>query len=119
MMTVGVLILVAPKKNNLVGMVSGFNKKIEVCRYQPTKGRTPKMILTKFANTASESYKTLPHNYGYSFHMMSLAPVFHAKIRGLTRSGRCFTLEELEDHRNAKGRDDHFRFSLFFFYQKN
>jgi len=36
---------------------------------------------------------------------MQLAPVFQAEVRGLTRSGRCFTLKELEKQNKAKGKE--------------
>jgi len=32
-------------------------------------------------------------------------PIFQTEIGGLTRSGRCFTLEELEKQRKAKGKE--------------
>jgi hypothetical protein len=49
-------------------------------------------------STTSRSYNALPHNYGYSFHNKNPTPYFHAEIGGLTRSGRCFTPEELRNH---------------------
>jgi hypothetical protein len=36
---------------------------------------------------------------------MRPAPTFHAEVGGLTRSGRCYTHEELEDQRRAKGKN--------------
>jgi hypothetical protein len=103
MMTLGILRLMKPKEDELVGTMTGCNKKVEVCRYIPTERGPPKMILAKPMNIVGGSYNAQPYNYGYSFHNTSPAPVFHAEIGGLTRSGRCFTPEELENHRKAKG----------------
>lgn len=86
-------------------MVAGFNQKEEVCRYHPTKGGPPRMILAKPTNIISGNYNALPHHYGHSFHITKPAPVFHAEIGGLTRSGRCFTPKELEDQRRTRGKD--------------
>ncbi|XP_061947974.1 uncharacterized protein LOC133671268 [Populus nigra] len=105
MMTLEILRLMKPKEDELVGTMTGFNKKVEVCRYIPTERGPPKMILAKPMNTVSGNYNAQPYNYGYSFHTTSPAPVFHAEIGGLTRSGRCFTPEELENHRKAKGKN--------------
>ncbi|XP_073268737.1 uncharacterized protein [Populus alba] len=105
MMTLGMLRLMKPKEDDLVGTMTGCNEKVEVCRYVPTEKGPPKMILTKPMNTVSGSYNAQPYNYGYSFHSTNPALVFHAEVGGLTRSGRCFTPEELENHRKAKGKD--------------
>jgi hypothetical protein len=59
------------------------------------------MILAKHASTTSGSYNSLPHNFRYSFHNKNHAYIFHVEIGGLTRSGRCFTPEELENHRKS------------------
>jgi hypothetical protein len=105
MMTLGMLRLMKLKEDELVGTMTGCNQKVEVCRYIPTEKGPPKMIIAKPMNTVSGSYNAQPYNYGYSFHNTNPAPVFHAEIGGLTRSGRCFTPEELENHRKAKGKD--------------
>jgi len=104
MMTLGILRLMKPK-DELVGTMTGCNKKVKVCRYIPPERGPPKIILTKPMNTVGGSYNTQPYNYSYSFHSTSPAPVFHAEIGGLTQSGRCFTPEELENHRKAKGKN--------------
>jgi hypothetical protein len=62
------------------------------------------MILTKPTSTTSGSYNALPHNYRYSFHSKNPASIFHAEIKGLTRSGRCFTTEKLKIIRKPKER---------------
>jgi hypothetical protein len=92
-------------EENLVGTMTCFDKKIEVCRYQPTEGGPPRMILARPTSTGSGNYNAIPYNYGYSFHTMRPAPTFHAEVGGLTRSGRCYTHEELEDQRRAKGKN--------------
>jgi hypothetical protein len=48
----------------------------------------------------------MPYNYGYSFNNKSPAPIFHIEIDGLNWSGRCFTLEELDDMIQAKSNSD-------------
>ena len=44
MMALGMLILMKPKEDELVGTMTGCNKKVEVCRYIPTERGPPKMI---------------------------------------------------------------------------
>jgi hypothetical protein len=44
----------------------------------------------------------MPYNYGYTSNIQAPLPLFHTEISGLTRSGRCFTLEELK---RAKGKE--------------
>jgi hypothetical protein len=90
MMMLGVLRIGAPEEN-LVGTMTGFDKKVEVCRYQPTEGGPPRMILARPVSIVNENYNVMPHSYGYSFHTTRPTPTFHAKIGGLTRSGRCYT----------------------------
>ena len=105
MMMLGVLRLMKHEEDDLVGTLTSYGNKEEVCRYQPTEGGPPKMILTKPPNTANGNYNDLPYNYGYSFCGPSPTPVFNAEVRGLTRSGRCFTPEELENHKKDKGKN--------------
>jgi hypothetical protein len=105
MMARGVLRLTKHEEVDLVGTLTGYGNKEEVCRYQPTERGPPKMILTKPSITASGNYNALPYNYGYSFCNPSLTPVFNAEVGGLTRSGRCFTPEELENHKKDKGKN--------------
>jgi hypothetical protein len=52
------------------------------------------------------NYSALPHDYGYSFKSTQQPPIFQAEIGGLTRSGKCFTPEELEKQRKAKGKEE-------------
>jgi len=63
------------------------------------------MILAKPASINNGNYNALPHHYGNSFHITKRALVFHAEIEGLTRSGRCFTPQELEDQIRTRGKD--------------
>jgi hypothetical protein len=105
MMTRGVLRLMKHEEDDLVGTLTGYGNKEEVCRYQPTERGPPKMILTMPPSTISGNYNALPYNYGYSFCNPSLTPVFNAEVGGLTRSGRCFTPEELKNHKKDKGKN--------------
>ncbi|KAL3570669.1 hypothetical protein D5086_027918 [Populus alba] len=93
------------EESSEVGMIGHQETKMEVCRLQPTVGGPPKLILTKPVCTNSESYGSMPYNYGYSFNIKNPTPIFHPEIGGLTRSGRCFTPEELERQRKAKGKE--------------
>ncbi|XP_073261997.1 uncharacterized protein [Populus alba] len=86
-----------------VFMMEASNK--EVCRVQFTTGKPPKLVLSKLVVEHKGNYSALPHDYGYSFKSTPQPPVFQAEIGGLTRSGRCFTPEELEKQRKAKGKE--------------
>jgi hypothetical protein len=44
----------------------------------------------------------MPYNYSYTSNIEAPLPLFHTEISGLTRSGRCFTPEELK---RAKGKE--------------
>jgi len=86
-----------------VSMMEAPNK--EVCRVQFVTGKPPKLVLSKPLVAHRGSYNALPHDYGCSFKSTQQPPIFQAEIRELTRSGRCFTLEELEKRRKAKGKE--------------
>ncbi|KAJ6884344.1 hypothetical protein NC652_031366 [Populus alba x Populus x berolinensis] len=103
MLTFGMLRIESEEESSEVGMIGHQETKMEVCRLQPTVGGPPKLILTKPVCTNSESYGSMP--YGYSFNIKNPTPIFHPEIGGLTRSGRCFTPEELERQRKAKGKE--------------
>ena len=105
MLTFGMLRIESEEESSEVGMIGHQETKMEVCRLQPTVGGPPKLILTKPVCTNSESYGSMPYNYGYSFNIKNPTPIFHPEIGGLTRSGRCFTPEELERQRKAKGKE--------------
>lgn len=77
----------------------------QACRYQPMEKGPPRLILTKSIGNRSGKYNSLPYNYDQTHLTMVHALVFHAEIIGLTRSERCFTLEELENQWKAKGKD--------------
>jgi len=47
----------------------------------------------------------MPGDYGYTSNIKTLLPLFRTEISGLTRSGHCFTPEELEKQRKAKGKE--------------
>ena len=74
----------------------------EVCRVQITPGGLPKLILTKPRVTPKEDYNAIPYNYGNSSRGVKQPFVISSEIGGLTRSGRCFTPEEL---RKIKGKE--------------
>ena len=97
------LLLIEKATGEEVFMMEAPNK--EVCRVQFTTGRPPKLVLSKPVVAHKGNYSALPHDYGYSFKSTQQPPVFQAEIRGLTRSGRCFTLEELEKQRKTKGKE--------------
>jgi len=105
MLTFGMIRIESEEEISEVGMIGHREKKVEVCRLQPTVGGPPKLILTKPICTNSGSYGTMPYNYGYCFNIKSPTPIFHTEISGLTQSGRCFTPEELERQRKAKGKE--------------
>jgi hypothetical protein len=63
------------------------------------------MILARPTSTVSGNYNAIPYNYGYSFYTTRPAPTLHAEVGGLTRGGRCYTPEELEDQRRAEGKN--------------
>ncbi|XP_073267150.1 uncharacterized protein [Populus alba] len=105
MLTFGMIRIGSEEESSEVGMIGCQETKTEVCRLQPTVGGPPKLILTKPVCINSGSYGTMPYNYGYSFNIKNPTPIFHPKIGGLTRSGGCFTPEELERQRKAKGKD--------------
>jgi len=83
-----------------VGMVTG-----QACRYQSMEKKATKIDFDQVNGNKSGKYNALPYDYDQTYLIMVPAPVFHAEIGGLTRSGRCFTLEELENQRKAKGKD--------------
>jgi hypothetical protein len=87
-----------------VFMMEAPNK--EVCRVQFTTGKPPKLVLSKPVVEHKGNYIALPHDYGYSFKSTQQPPIFQAEIGGLTRSGKCFTPEELEKQRKAKGKEE-------------
>jgi hypothetical protein len=86
-----------------VSMMETPNK--EVCRVQFVTGKPPKLVLSKPVVAHKGSYNALPHDYACSFKSTQQSPIFQAEIGGLTRSGRCLTLEELEKQRKAKGKE--------------
>jgi hypothetical protein len=61
MMMLGMLRIGAPKEN-LVGTMTGFDKKVKICRYQPKEGGPPRMILARPVSTINGNYNTIPYN---------------------------------------------------------
>jgi hypothetical protein len=66
------------------------------CRVQSTANRLSKLVLTKPSYTNKVDYGVMPGDYGYTSNIKTPLPLFRTEISGLTRSGRCFTPEELE-----------------------
>ena len=97
------LLQIEKATNEEMFMMEAPNK--EVCRVEFTTGRPPKLVLSKLVVEHKGNYSALPHDYEYSFKSTQQPPIFQEKIRGLTRSGRCFTPEELEKQRKAKGKE--------------
>ena len=87
-----------------VSMMDAFYKNKEVYRRQFTAYKLPKLILYKPTVAHKGNYSAIPYNYRYSFQRAHLTPVFQAEVRGLTHSGRCFTLKKLEKQK-AKGKE--------------
>jgi len=84
-----------------VSMMKGQDKTSGVCRVQLTVNGPPKLILAKPSYTKG-NHNAMPYNYGYASNIQAPLPLFQTEISGLTRSGRCFTPEELK---KAKGKE--------------
>jgi len=84
-----------------VSMAEGQYKLLGVCRIQQIINGPPKLILAKPSYTKG-NHNAMPYNYGYTSNIQVIIPSFQTKINGMTRSGRCFTPEEL---RKAKGKE--------------
>jgi len=100
-MILGMLRLQDVNEDIVIGMITSQAKMTEACRCQQTMGWPLKIILTKPTYINSRNYNDLPYNYRYLFHFETLTLIFHVEVEGLTRSGRCFTLEELKRHKKA------------------
>ncbi|XP_052301368.1 LOW QUALITY PROTEIN: uncharacterized protein LOC127904008 [Populus trichocarpa] len=93
---------IEPMENR--GEVSMMEDQMEmtgVCRVQQTANGPPRLILVKPSYTKG-NHNVMPYNYGYASNVQAPLPLFQTEISGLTRSGRCFTSEEL---RKAKGKE--------------
>jgi len=93
---------IEPMENR--GEVSMMEDQMEmtgVCRVQQTANGPPRLILVKPSYTKG-NHNAMPYNYGYASNVQAPLPLFQTEISGLTRSGRCFTSEEL---RKAKGKE--------------
>ena len=76
---------------------------IEKCRIQSTTGGFSKLVLAKPSYAREVDYRATPDNYVSTSNIKAL--FFQNEISGLTRSGRCFTPEELEKQRKIKGKE--------------
>ncbi|XP_073261648.1 uncharacterized protein [Populus alba] len=101
MMTLGELRIEPMEDSRGVSMMEGQDKMSRVCRVQPTANGPPKLILAKPSYTKG-NHNAMPYNYGFTANIQAPLPLFQTEISGLTRSGRCFTPEEL---RKAKGKE--------------
>ena len=101
MMTLGELRIEPMEDSRGVSMMEGQDKMSRVCRVQPTANGPPKLILAKPSYTKG-NHNAMPYNYGFAANIQAPLPLFQTEISGLTRSGRCFTPEEL---RKAKGKE--------------
>jgi hypothetical protein len=84
-----------------IRMMEGQDRLSEVYRIQPTANGPQKLILVKPSYT-KRNHNAMPYNYGYASNVGTPLPLFQTEISGLTRSGRCFTPEELK---KAKGKE--------------
>ncbi|XP_034903465.1 uncharacterized protein [Populus alba] len=78
---------------------------IEKCRIQSTTNGRSKLVLTRPSYASKVNYGVMPEDYGYTSNIETPLPLFRTEISGLTRSGRCFTPEELERQRKVKGKE--------------
>nr|XP_034891077.1 uncharacterized protein LOC118030913 [Populus alba] len=101
MMALGELRIEPAEGNHEVSMMEGQDKMSRVCRVQPTANGPPKLILAKPSHTKG-NHNAMPYDYGFAANIQASLPLFQTEISGLTRSGRCFTPEEL---RKAKGKE--------------
>ncbi|XP_061979625.1 uncharacterized protein LOC133700079 [Populus nigra] len=101
MMIMGEPRIEAMENGDEIRMIEGQDKLSEVCRVQPTAYGPPKLILVKPSYT-KRNHNAMPYNYGYASNVGTPLPLFQTEVSGLTRSGRCFTLEEL---RKEKGKE--------------
>ncbi|XP_034906448.2 uncharacterized protein [Populus alba] len=98
MLALGELRIEDVSDNEEVGM-------IEKCRIQSTANGRSKLVLTRPSYASKINYGAMPGDYGYTSNVEAPLPLFRTEISGLTRSGRCYTPEELERQRKAKGKE--------------
>jgi hypothetical protein len=104
-MTCGLLQIEKKEEDDAMGMISFQGKKAEVCRIQGIESGPPKLVMTRLAFTRNRDYNALPYNYKNSPKIEKTSPMLLIEINRLTRSGRCFTPEELERQRKAKDKE--------------
>ncbi|XP_011015726.1 PREDICTED: uncharacterized protein LOC105119299, partial [Populus euphratica] len=84
-----------------VSMMEGQDEMTGVCRVQQTANGPLRLILVKPFCTKG-NHNVMPYNYGYASHIQTPVSLFHTEVSGLTRSGQCFTPEELQ---KTKGKE--------------
>ena len=114
MLTLGMLRIEAKSEQEVDMLISEQEKAMqtESCHYQD-QGELlpPKLVFKAPVKFQSKSYQTVPFNYGYQSHNGGLAPVMRpsndesANVGNMTRSGRCYTPEELEKQRKTKAKE--------------
>ena len=78
---------------------------IEKCKIQSIANGLSKLVLTKPSYTNKTDHRLMPDIYEYTSNVEVVLPLFQTEISRLTRSERCFTTEELEKQKNAKGKE--------------
>jgi hypothetical protein len=101
MLKIGELRIEPMESRGEVSMMEGQDEMTGICRVQQTANGPPRLILVKPSCTKG-NHNAMPYNYGYASNIRTPLPLFQTEISGLTRSGRCFTPEEL---RKAKGKE--------------
>jgi hypothetical protein len=101
MLTFGELRIKAVRDNEEIEMIENWEK----CRVQSTTNGLSKLVLTKPTYANKVDYRAMLRDYGYTSNIETLLSLFRTEISGLTQSGRCFTPEELEKQRKAKGKE--------------
>jgi hypothetical protein len=101
MLTLGELRIEAVKDNEEIEMIENRGK----CRVQSAANGLSKLVLTQPSYANKVDYGAMPGDYGYTSNIETPLSLFRNEISGLTRSGRCFTPEELEKQRKAKGKE--------------
>ena len=82
---------------------SGEITGIEKSRIQSIANGLSRLVLTKPSYAKKADYRVISGNYVSTSNVKAF--FFQTEISGLTRSSHCFTSEELEKQRKAKGKE--------------
>jgi len=102
MLIIGELRIEAIEDCHEIRMMEGQKRLSKVYRVQPTTNGPSKLILAKPSCTNKRDHNAMPYNYDYTSNIRAPFPLFQAEISGLTRSGWCFTPEELRKAKNDR-----------------